>query len=335
MSEVLDARSEVIKLARLLGTDREAIAFMEKVDSASLREFRYQLIDAFYGNEDDGLARFAKVGNLLPASAIAALTKEAVGPVLAARIAGMVDPKQASSVVQKLPVSFVADIAVQIDPRRVTPVIGALPPATLSEIAAELVKRKEFVAMGEMVGAADESTLSTVLDKASDAELLQVAFVTEDKDALQTAISMLSDKRLRNIMKVAGKENLWPAALDLLRHMTDEEYLRVIQLASKLDDATLDALVAVSLDDDLWELVIPAVSQMKNPSKVVAALLRAEESVVDEFADAIIADGAWEDVRELLEKLPHEQVVELRKRIASNGRAPKFEPVAELLLAKA
>jgi hypothetical protein len=50
MSEVLEARAEVFKIARLLHTDPAEIAFAEQVDSDELRAFRDQLIELFYGS---------------------------------------------------------------------------------------------------------------------------------------------------------------------------------------------------------------------------------------------------------------------------------------------
>jgi hypothetical protein len=331
MSEVLDARAQVVKLARLLDVEPESIAYMEKVGTEGLHAFRDQLIDLFYGNEDGTLKRFATVGNLLPSSVIASLTKEAVGPVLAARITGLIEPKQAISVVDKLPVPFVTDIAIELDPRRVGLIVGGLPQKTIAAIAIELVKRKEYVTMGGFVSFADEATLVKIFEKASDIDLLQIAFVTDDKEKLSTAISVLTDKRINSIIKVAGHENHWPEAIDLLRHMPDDEYFRLVDLVSNQDDAVLDELVAIAEADTLWEVVIPSLARMEDPSKPIAALLRADASVIKGFADAVVAENDWDDMRLLVEKLSEEQLTELRKRLAQNGRSDDFKPIAELL----
>ena len=70
---------------------------------------------------------------------------------------------------------------------------------------------------------------------------------------------------------------------------------------------------------------------MTDPTKVVAALLRADASVIKSFADAVVELDGWDDMRLLLEKLPEAQLTEMRKRLAQNGRSVQFEPVAELL----
>ena len=333
MSEVLEARAEVIRLARLLGAPPETMTFMEKVGSEGLRKFRRQLVDVFYGSEQGSVERFAKIGNLLPSPVIAALTKEAVGPVLAARISGLVDPAQAIAIVARLPIDFVADIAVEIDPRRIGPVIGGLPSETVGALAITLVKRKEYVTLGELGGFADDDAQAVVFDAASDADLLQIAFVTENKENVSKSIALLSDKRLGSIMRTAGKEGLWAEALDLLRSMNDDDYFRVIDIAARQDEATLDAFITTAQNDALWDLVIPSIAQMADPAKTVAALLRADAATIKGFVDAVVKQRAWDDMRELLQKLSEHQLAELRKQIAEHGGAAKFKPVAELLAA--
>ena len=331
MTETLEARAEVAKLARLLGVEVAEIAYMEKVGAEGLAEFRAQLVDSFYGDSDSGLQRFASVGNLLPAKVIAMLTREAVGPVLAARIAGLVDPKQAVAIVAKLPIKFVTDIAVEIDPRRIEPVLGAMPRTTIAAISGELIKRKEYVTMGQFIAFLDQDTLAGTFAKMSDADLLQIAFVTEDKDRLYLAVEMLSDARVKRTMLLAGRDGMWAEALDLLRHMDDSQYFRLIDIASKLDAKTQDELVKVTRDDDLWSIMLPALAQMADPSAPVDALLRADGATIKAFADAIASEEAWEDARELFEKLGEDQMTELRQRFAKNGRLAILEPVADLL----
>lgn len=333
MTESLEARAEVVRIARLLGVKVESVEYLEKVGAAGLSAFRAQLIDAFYGGEDSGLQRFASLGNLLPSKVIASLTKEAVGPVLAARIAGLVDPKQAVAVVEKLPIAFVADIAAEIDPRRIEPVLGRMPRETIAKIAGELIRRREHVTMGQFIGSLDQDLMVGTFSKMTDSDLLQVAFAAEQKDRLYLAVEVLSDERLKGVMVHAGKEGRWPEALDLLRQMDDTQYFRLIDIAAGLDAKTHDALVKATVEHGLWPIVIPALAQMSDPSVAIAALLRADAATIKAFADAVAAEEAWVDARELFEKLPEKQMNELRQRFAKNGRLALLEPVGDLLAA--
>lgn len=333
MTESLEARAELVRIARLLEVKVEQVEYLEKVGPEGLAAFRAQLIDAFYGGEDSGLQRFASIGNLLPSKVIASLTKEAVGPVLAARIAGLVDPKQAVAVVERLPIPFVADIAVEIDPRRIEPVLSRMPREMIAKIAGELIRRMEHVTMGQFIGSLDQDLMVGTFAKMTDADLLQVAFSAEQKDRLHLAVEVLSDERLKGVMVHAGKEGRWPEALDLLRQMDDTQYFRLIDIAAGLDVKTQDALVKATVEQNLWPILIPAIAQMTDPSSAIAALLRADAATIKAFADAVAAEEAWVDVRELFEKLPADQMTELRQRFAKNGRLALLEPVGDLLAA--
>lgn len=333
MSDMLETRAEIAKLARVLGTDPNELGYLEQIDADALATLRRQLLDIFYGSEGGGLQKFAKVGNLLPASMIASLTKEAVGPVLASRIAGFIDAKQAAAVVGKLPIPFVADIAIEIDPRRIEPVISQLPDKTVDALAIELLKRKEYVVMGQFVGFVNDSTLHTMFTEASDEGLLQIGFVTEDKSRLSDALATQTDKRVTSVIKTALAKHHWPEAVDLLCHLSDEQYLRLINITASLDAKSLDRMIANTNERALWQVLIPAVAQMDDPTAPVAALLRGDAKAIQGFGTTVVEDQAWDDVRELLDKLDERTRLALRKRLASNKLAEEFSPVADELVA--
>lgn len=323
MSANLETHAEIVKIAHLLQLDPSEVEYLASCEAATLTELRLQLVELFYGDENSNLKRFAKVGNLLPTSMIASLTREAVGPVLAARIAGFVDPKQAASVVGKLPPSFVVDVAVAIDPRRVAPVIGRLDAKTIETLAFELVDRKEYVTMGQFIGFAPEETLRAVFNYASDEALLHTAFVAEDKDRISVALAPQTDQRIASIIKTAIAKNLWPEAMDLFSQLSDEQYVRVINIASKLSPGVLDKMVAATTFHNVWPTLIPAISQMEAPERAAEALLRGSKEDIGLFAATVIEDRAWEDVEELLSKLSDELVAEVIKTMLKSNLWPE------------
>lgn len=328
MSAQLATHAEIVKIAHLLQVDPQELDYLAACDSETLVAFRLQLVEVFYGDEGSSLKRFAKVGNLLPASVIASLTKEAVGPVLSARIAGFVDPKQAAKVVSNLPTSFVVDIATAIDPRRVGPVIGRLDNGTVERVALELIKRHEYVTMGQFVGFASEEILRSAFNFASDEALLRTAFVAEDKDRISAALAPQSDERIASIIKTAAKGDLWPEAMDLLSQLADEQYIRVINISGGLPAASLDKMVAATTKSDCWPILVPAFAQMDDPNNGIAALLRGSADDVRAFGETIINDGAHEDAAELLEKLTDENRKELLARLSRLKLAAEFERIA-------
>jgi hypothetical protein len=323
MSAKLETHAEIVKIAHLLQLDPEELEYLAECEADTLSELRLQLIESFYGDENSNLKRFAKVGNLLPTSVIASLTREAVGPILAARVAGFVDPKQAAGVVSRLPVDFVVDIAIAIDPRRVEPVVSRLDPRTIEQLAFELVDRKEYVTMGQFFGFAPEDTLNAVFQYASDEALLRTAFVAESKDRISVALAPQTDDRIASIIKVAIKKDLWPEAIDLFAQLSDEQYVRVINIAAKLPPATLDKLIASTTHHEVWPMMIPAISQMEEPDRAAEALLRGSDEDFRAFTGTVIADKAWADVEDLLTKLDDDRVAEVIKTMIKHDLWPE------------
>jgi hypothetical protein len=323
MSAKLETHAEIVKISHLLQLDPEELEYLGECAPETLIDLRMQLVELFYGDENSNLKRFAKLGNLLPTSVIAGLTREAVGPILAARVAGFVDPKQAASVVSKLPVDFVVDIAVAIDPRRVAPVVSRLDVETVEQLALELVDRKEYVTMGQFIGFAPDEVLNAVFRYASDEALLHTAFVAEAKDRISVALAPQTDERIASIIKAAIKKDLWPEAIDLFAQLSDEQYVRVINIASKLPPTTLDKLVEATTRHEVWPMMIPAISQMDNPDRAAEALLRAEPISFRTFTTTVVDDKAWDDIEDLLSKLSDERVAEVIKTMIKDDLWPE------------
>lgn len=306
MSLQLETHAEIVKIAHLLQQEPGELDYLASCQPETLIDLRLKLVELFYGDENSSLKRFAKVGNLLPAGVIAGLTKEAVGPVLAARIAGFVDPKQAANVVSKLPTDFVVDIATMIDPRRVAPVLGRLDNKTVERLALELIEREEYVTLGQFIGFASEDILRAVFKAAPDDALLQIAFVAEDKDRISVALAPQTDERIASIIKTALKNDLWPEAMDLFTQLSDEQYVRVINIAGALPPASLDRIITATVEAETWPILLPAVAQMDNPNRSAQALLRADDNALLSFARTLIDDDAWDEADELFEKLNEE-----------------------------
>jgi hypothetical protein len=325
MSAQLQTHAEIVKIAHLLQVAPSEVEYLAVCEPETLVELRLQLVEIYYGDESSTLKRFAKVGNLLPSSVIASLTKEAVGPVLAARIAGFVDPKQAAAIVAKLPTSFIVDIATAIDPRRVGPVIGRLDNGTVERVALELIKRHEYVTMGQFVGFASDEILRISFNFSSDEALLRTAFVAEDKVRISAALTPQSDERIASIIKTAAKGDLWPEAMDLLSQLSDDQYIRVINISGSLDAKSLDKTITATTKHDCWPILVPAFAQMDDPNKGVAALLRGTAEDVRAFGETIVEDEAWEDSAELFSKLTDEN----RDALITRLRRLKLDEVFE------
>jgi len=170
--EALRSRAEVLKLARLLGRAPERLDYLQDVPISDLRLLREQVTDVLFGAQSTALARLAAASKVLPVGLMATIAEKAFGPLVSARIAGLLEPSRAVDVAARLPPAFLADVAIELDPRRASDVIARIPAGQIADVTRELVRRDEHVTMGRFVGHLSDEALSAAIDEMDDAVLL-------------------------------------------------------------------------------------------------------------------------------------------------------------------
>jgi hypothetical protein len=277
MSEALGIRSETLKLARLLERDPESLAYLHEVPADDIRALRELATDRIYEAGGGAISTLARASKLIPPALTATLATRTFGPVLSARVAGELDPGRAVDIASKLPPVFLADVAVELDPRRASAVLGRLPAALVGSVAAELIRREEYVTMGRFVGHIAPDALEAALGAMTDSELLAVAFVLEDKSALDGLIDELGLERLEGVLTAAADEGLWPEALDLFVNLSDARRAAIADAAAEADERVLESLAAAVQEHSLWETVLPLVPLLPpDAQQRVAAYLPAD-----------------------------------------------------------
>jgi hypothetical protein len=267
MSEALEARAEILKLARLLGRESGELEYLQEVPARDIRRLREQVVEMLFAEQSHILNRLAAASRLLPIGVVATIGERVFGPVLSARIAGMLDPGRAVEMAAKLPTAFLADVAIEIDPRRASAVIGRIPARRTAEIAQELLRRHEYVTMGRFVGHLPDEAVAAALDVTDDTALLQVAFVLEEKPALDRFVRLLGLRRLDGVIDAAAHGNLWPEALDLLEHLSTKRRSEFADRMVARDDEVIDSLIATAQREDLWDELEPMSHSMSEASK--------------------------------------------------------------------
>lgn len=215
-SERLAIRAEVMKLARLLGTDADELRYLEAVPAGDLRELRDQVIEMLFDSGGGALGRLAAASRLLPVGVIAAIGEQAFGPVLSARMAGLLEPSRAAEVATRLPTAFLAEVAVHIDPRRAAGLLARIPPERIAEVARELVAAGEHVTLGRFVGHLSDRAISLALAEMDDLTVVRVAFVLEEPASVDGVLGLIDEARLERILEAARGTEMWPDALELL-----------------------------------------------------------------------------------------------------------------------
>jgi hypothetical protein len=252
-AELLQAHAEVLKLARLLGHEPGELAYLERLPPADLRALRDGVTETLYDANGSALVRLAAASRLLPAGVTATIGQRAFGPLLSARLAGLLETAKAVDVATKMPPPFLADVAVELDPRRASDLIASIAPALIGQITAELVARREYVTMGRFVGHLGDEAIAASLATMDDEAVLQVAFVLEDRAQLKRLLDKLPKDRWAGVIAAAGREGLWLEALDMLNHLSKRQRKDMVLAALALGEPAREAILDTIVEHELWD----------------------------------------------------------------------------------
>ncbi|WP_205660680.1 hypothetical protein [Amycolatopsis antarctica] len=258
----LESRAEILKLARVLDTAPDRLGFLAEVPAADLRAFREQATDLLFDANEAVLQRMALASKLVPAPVLAKIAQRVFGPLLCARIAGLVDVARGVDVASRLSPTFLADVAAQLDPRRASRIIARIPGDTVAAVASELTRREDWITIGRFVGSLPDSTVSASLEALDDSALLQSSYVLDDKSRAGNVVELLPAKRYLPILRAADAGDLWPHTLDLLTHLDEPLRARFAEAAAELESGSRSRVVAAArelgLDPDLLLATTPA-----------------------------------------------------------------------------
>lgn len=302
----LEGHAEVMKLARLLGTPVERLVYLEALEPAGVRLLRERATDSLYAADGHRFRRVALASRLPPVALTTFIAEHAFGPLLCARVAGLLDTRLAVEIAMRLPTTFVADLAAQLDPRRARDLIAALPPHRIAEVAAELTVRREHIAMGRFVGFMTDAAIVACFGVIDDASLLWISYFVEAKERLDHVVGLLDEQRVRSAIRAATGADLWPQALDLLTRVSSGRAGSLADLAALEPDVVLDGMVATAQRDGLWDVVLPVTRHMSPAGRERFARLPSLQApaVLAEIVRAAAVEDRWLDLLPLAALLP-------------------------------
>lgn len=231
-------QAEILMLARLLRCRPERLSYLERVPAGELRALREQVTNLMFGAHNETLERLAAASRLLPVALTALIAERAFGPVLAARMAGVLEPARAVAIAARLPAEFLAETACEIDPRRASAVIGGIPVERIVEVARILATRGDYVTMGQAVSQLSREALAEALGVLDDEQLLRVAFVIDDKQRLPELAELLGHERLIGMIDIAERSGLEEEAIDLLSRLDQDHRGQILDALRQRDEKT-------------------------------------------------------------------------------------------------
>jgi len=231
MSAALHSSAEVEKLARCLATDPERLAALEACPPRALRKLRHQVGDHMLDADRRAFARAAAAASSVPAALAAKLAEKALGPLLTARVASLVDEHRIMGIVKRRPDVFLAEVAVELDPRHARHVLLSIPPDRMADIAAELDRRGEHVAMSGFVAYLTPDALTAVVSVLSADALLRVGYLLEAPERLDGIVAGLSDESLTEVVELAAAEDRQDELAGICSHLKARQRRRVEAVA--------------------------------------------------------------------------------------------------------
>jgi hypothetical protein len=317
VSRSLNTEVEIVKLARLVGCEADDLGYLRHVDPQELRDLREQVTVVMFDADRQMLQRVASASRLIPSKLAAVVGERAFGPLLSARLTGLLEPSRAVDVAAKLPTPFLADLTVALDPRRASRVIAEIPPKQIAQITRVLAEREEYIAMGGCVGHLSEAALRAAIAVVDDETLLRTAFVVESKGSLGALVATLETERLESIIATANEAGLWVEALDVLRYVDERQRGELGDIAAGQADEVLDGMVKTAQKELLWDDVLPVTRAMSPGSRARFAALKSIHTrpVLASIVDAASRHGLWPELLQLLPLLP----AAARRRVAALG----------------
>jgi hypothetical protein len=288
----LQTRAEIERLARLLGLPPARLDDLAAIDVAALKQLRERATAMLYDADREYLQRIAMATRLLPSAITALIAEKSLGPLLCARIAGLLPADTAVDIAKRLSDAFLADVCIELDPRRARAVVEAMPTPRVVTISLELAHRREYVTMGRFVDILSLDALAATMAQLHDnSALLKVAFYAEDRPRLNRIIEKLPQARFGGIIDAAlgGDGALWPEALSLIGALEPRWRRAFGALALQRDVDELTRIIRISDRENLWAALLPVVDPIDDAASVQrlhAVLLQQDAALLERMAAA-------------------------------------------------
>ncbi|MEV7524472.1 hypothetical protein [Streptomyces sp. NPDC091371] len=300
------SRAEAEKVARLLG--EAELGFLGALPGEDVRRFREQVSAVLNDGAPEMLDRIAAATKLVPAGVAAAISQKALGPRLAAAVAGRLEPSRAADIIAKLPVSFTAEACGHLDPRKIAGIVDRLDEGLVVRIAVALAERHDHLTMGRFVGHMRDQVLGRILEQVGDTDVLRAGFYVDLPERLPRILELMGDDRLGSVVRAAAAEGLWEEALGVAAMVGGEQRLRIAQLTARLAADELGTLVRAAHEQGLWEALLPLVALLGEGDRLAVAGLPAlrDAEVLTGVVGAVVGTGLWGEFLPLVGVLPAE-----------------------------
>jgi hypothetical protein len=224
----LTSALEITKLAHEMHVDEAELAEFATISPDDLRDLRGIVSHAMFSRHESRVKGLAAVSKKLPAAVTAKIAEIAMGPMLSARVAAVMDPADAAKLAGHLKPEFLADLSVHLDPSRVGAIIAKLDRALVVDVGRRLLAGGHVLTLARFTGVVGAETSLQVMDGATGPEILQVALFLDDTSVLDPILAGLSDETLAEVVAATGDHG--EAADALLATLSGDSRARIASL---------------------------------------------------------------------------------------------------------
>jgi len=256
------SRVELAKLRHELSHDGDdtTLDFLAALAPNEVRLLRERAAAARFTRHEGRFARLAGLTRLLPVALCARAAEAALGPLVSARTASVMEPEDAVRLASRISPDFLATLTTYLDPARSAAIVRELPEPLLVAVGRRMLARGEHLALGRFVGVVPTDANLAVVHDAPGLALLEIALYAEEPDALDAVVGALPDDALRRILVDAVDEGRADDAVLLLGNVGLDARARVFELLPELAEGHQRALVRAVVRRGAWTEVLPVLS---------------------------------------------------------------------------
>ncbi len=243
------------RIAHVLGVSSEEIDFLGRLDSDTLRALHSQIVELLFDPAQSRMGGLQNAAKILPPPVTAKVAEKALGPVLAGRIAGLLDTGSSVAIARRLPPEFLADVAGHVHPQRVEVLVRDLPSRQLDAAADVLIERHDLLALGHFAGIIRPDTLQSIVSRLDASVILDVVPYIEPAARVDDLIELVENPVLLSVLRTAHDNTRWVDAFDLVDLLNLISRTRVAEL-SVPESELIDGAVRAAAEWDRWPALL-------------------------------------------------------------------------------
>ena len=327
MSDLL-TRAELVKLSRVLGAKEVEVGFLAPLGHLDLRKLEDRVSNLLFDEHRGAFQRLADASRLLPASLVAKLSELVFGPVISARVSGLMPPQRAIEVATKLKTRFLADVTMQLDPRSASELLALMPTRIVIEVAKLLLERREYVTMGRFVDDLTDEAIRTVTDSLDDDEaLVRIGMFVERRERLNELVDLLGAARIQRVVGAvaSGAPDVQAAGLAMMSQFTHKQLGRFGKAAIALGPKVLNGLIGAAQREGVTEVVASVMQSIGPEGRAIFAGMLAgmDAATLDTWATATTGAGLWPAALKILAASSADIQKQAATALAKLGSAPR------------